>query len=197
MIGSSTLLQVTTFTILLKKEISLHLIEIAQIILAQLPLLPKVESFTVIASSSPLSIPCMCVKQLQSSVFVTPWTAVHQASLSTGFFRQEYWSGLPFPSPYFTQLTSYKYCSLNEAVHLLDTGPLSYIFKLAIQSSKMKKKYGLCPKEIPCLPTAKALKLCCLGSNLNFFTYCPCNLMSLNFSFLTCEMGIITLTLVL
>ena len=27
----------------------------------------------------------------------TPWTVAHQASLSMGFFRQEYWSGLPFP----------------------------------------------------------------------------------------------------
>ena len=30
---------------------------------------------------------------------VTPWTATHQALLSLGFSRQEYWSGLPFPSP--------------------------------------------------------------------------------------------------
>ena len=29
----------------------------------------------------------------------TPWTAAHQAPLSTEFSRQEYWSGLPFPSP--------------------------------------------------------------------------------------------------
>ena len=29
----------------------------------------------------------------------TPWTATHQAPLSTGFSRQEDWSGLPFPSP--------------------------------------------------------------------------------------------------
>ena len=28
-----------------------------------------------------------------------PRTAVYQASLSVGFSRQEYWSGLPFPSP--------------------------------------------------------------------------------------------------
>ena len=28
----------------------------------------------------------------------TPWTVAHQAALSMGFFRQEYWSGLPFPS---------------------------------------------------------------------------------------------------
>jgi len=32
-------------------------------------------------------------------LFVTLWTAAHQASLSIGFSRQEYWSGLPFPSP--------------------------------------------------------------------------------------------------
>ena len=31
-------------------------------------------------------------------LFVTPWTVVRQASLSMGFSRQEYWSGLPFPS---------------------------------------------------------------------------------------------------
>ena len=30
---------------------------------------------------------------------VTPWTAAHQAPLSTGLSRQEYWGGLPFPSP--------------------------------------------------------------------------------------------------
>ena len=29
---------------------------------------------------------------------VTPWTIAHQALLSMGFSRQEYWSGLPFPS---------------------------------------------------------------------------------------------------
>ena len=29
----------------------------------------------------------------------TPWTVAGQAPLSMGFPRQEYWSGLPFPSP--------------------------------------------------------------------------------------------------
>ena len=32
-------------------------------------------------------------------LFVTPWTVTHQAPLSMGFPRQEYWSGLTFPSP--------------------------------------------------------------------------------------------------
>ena len=32
-------------------------------------------------------------------LFVTPWTIAYRALLSMGFSRQEYWSGLPFPSP--------------------------------------------------------------------------------------------------
>ena len=32
-------------------------------------------------------------------LFVTLWTVAHQAPLSMGFSRQEYWSGLPFPPP--------------------------------------------------------------------------------------------------
>ena len=30
---------------------------------------------------------------------MTPWTVAHQAPLSMGFSRQEYWSGVPCPSP--------------------------------------------------------------------------------------------------
>ena len=36
---------------------------------------------------------------LFSYVFVTQWTVAHQAPLSMGFPRQEYWSELPFPTP--------------------------------------------------------------------------------------------------
>ena len=32
-------------------------------------------------------------------LFATLWTVAGQAPLSMGFSRQEYWSGLPFPSP--------------------------------------------------------------------------------------------------
>ena len=32
-------------------------------------------------------------------LFATPWMVAYQASPSMGFSRQEYWSGLPFPSP--------------------------------------------------------------------------------------------------
>ena len=40
------------------------------------------------------------VKSLsRARLFTTPWTVAYQAPLSMGFYRQEYWSGLPFPSP--------------------------------------------------------------------------------------------------
>ena len=42
----------------------------------------------------------MHAKSLQScQLCAKPWTAAHQAPLSMGFSRQEYWIGLPFPSP--------------------------------------------------------------------------------------------------
>ena len=37
-------------------------------------------------------------------LLVTPWTAAHQAPLPMGFSRQEYWSGLPLPSPRFSTI---------------------------------------------------------------------------------------------
>ena len=49
-------------------------------------------------------IPLLTVKVKVKSLshvqlFATPWTVAYQASLSMGFSKQEYWSGLPFPSP--------------------------------------------------------------------------------------------------
>ena len=42
----------------------------------------------------------MKVKLLSHVLFIAiAWTVAHQAPLSMGFSRQEYWSGLPFPSP--------------------------------------------------------------------------------------------------
>ena len=45
----------------------------------------------------PISLLFSCY--VMSDSFVIPWTAAHQAPLSMGFPRQEYWSGLSFPSP--------------------------------------------------------------------------------------------------
>ena len=42
--------------------------------------------------------PCLLSHFRGVRLFVTPWIAAHQAPLSMGFSRQDYWSGLPFPS---------------------------------------------------------------------------------------------------
>ena len=45
---------------------------------------------------------CMKVKGKSLSrvrLLATPWTGAHQAPPSMGFSRQEYWSGVPLPSP--------------------------------------------------------------------------------------------------
>ena len=41
----------------------------------------------------------MCLSFSCVQLFATLWTVARQAPLSMGFSRQEYWSGLPFPSP--------------------------------------------------------------------------------------------------
>ena len=62
----------------------------------------------------------MKVKSLSRvGLFSTPWTAAYQAPHSMGFSRQEYWSGVPLPSPFRStdifnfdkaQLTSFFFC---------------------------------------------------------------------------------------
>ena len=44
-------------------------------------------------------------------LFATPWTAAYQAPPSMGFSRQEYWSGVPLPSPY-----NRRYSLINEMI---------------------------------------------------------------------------------
>ena len=48
-------------------------------------------------------LPCWLLEEVKSlsrvQLFATPWTVVSQAPPSMEFSRQEYWSGLPFPSP--------------------------------------------------------------------------------------------------
>ena len=42
----------------------------------------------------------VCAQSLRHiQLFVTPWIVAHQAPLSMEFSRQEYWTGLPFPTP--------------------------------------------------------------------------------------------------
>ena len=42
---------------------------------------------------------CMLSRFSHVQLFATLWTVAHQALLSMGFSKQEYWSGFPFPTP--------------------------------------------------------------------------------------------------
>ena len=61
-----------------------------------LPCLIPVTSLTALVHWLSLHV---CYLLIHIWVFATPSTEAHQAPLSMGFSRQEYWSGLPFPSP--------------------------------------------------------------------------------------------------
>ena len=53
-------------------------------------------------------------------IFATPWTIARQAPLSMGFSRQEYWSGLPFPTPpYFINISSCRWENKNRSLMVL------------------------------------------------------------------------------
>ena len=60
--------------------------------------LPLLETYVRRKSSSLLTLKSESeVSHIR--LFETPWTVAHRAPPSMGFSRQEYWSGLPFPSP--------------------------------------------------------------------------------------------------
>ena len=56
-------------------------------------------------------------------LFATPWTVAYQGPLSMGFSRQEYWSGVPFPSPGNLPNTGIKPRSLTLWVDALPSEP--------------------------------------------------------------------------
>ena len=68
----------------------------------EVALLLPLEGHQSYSFRTPSSWPHLTLRaQLLSRVwrFATPWTVVHQAPLPMESSRQEYWSGLPFPSP--------------------------------------------------------------------------------------------------
>ena len=61
-------------------------------------LCPSTNSVLVTLGKAGLALcACVCFRHVQLPA--TPWTVALQAPLSIGFSRQEYWSGLPVPSP--------------------------------------------------------------------------------------------------
>ena len=58
------------------------------------------ETFKIILTWSILALLLLLLSRFSHvRLHVTPWTAAHQARPFMGFSRQEYWSGLPLPSP--------------------------------------------------------------------------------------------------
>ena len=59
-------------------------------------------------------------------LLATPWTAAYQAPLSMGFARQEYWSGVPLPSPRLqsTRSQRVRHDWMTNTVHIIFPGVL-------------------------------------------------------------------------
>ena len=69
-------------------------------------------------------------------LFVTPWTAAHQAPPSMGFSRQEYWGGVPLPSPEY----------LLRPVQLQNLSSWQLLpMEIYIEIPDMQKKKGILP----------------------------------------------------
>ena len=114
-------------------------------------------------------------------LFATPWTAAHQAPMSTEFFRQEYWSRLPFPplgdlpnpgtesmfpalvGEFFTTEPPEKLTYLhrrNKNIHPYKTWMGVLLHGRFIHNSQILEK----PK---CLSIGKCIKDCCISIQCN------------------------------
>ena len=83
----------------------------------------------------------MKVKSLSRvSLLATPWTAAYQAPLSMGFSRQEYWSGVPLPSP------NLNLCRSKCVDHRALFFPWNHLF-LAPSKMLTRKHYGGAPGD--------------------------------------------------
>jgi len=72
---------------------------------------------------------CWCLVVQSCLTLATSWTVACQAPLSTALPRQEYWSGLPFPS--------YIYIH----IYLLCTGPIAHVFSKYHSGGKRLRRY--------------------------------------------------------
>ena len=82
-VGFCALLQGISLT----QELNPHLLRLLRWQAGSLPPVPRGKTYV-----------CICFSRSAALISATPRTVTHQAPLSMEFFRQEYWSGLPFPS---------------------------------------------------------------------------------------------------
>ena len=86
-----------------------------------------------------------CVRLL-----ATPWTAAYQAPPSMGFSRQEYWSGVPLPSPMLTRETRLNLTSLILQSYLEKLHKLKFQ-SLDFSSASRKIRLTVSPKMVTIL----------------------------------------------
>ena len=97
-------------------------------------------------------------------LFMTPWTVAHQALLSIGFSRQEYWSGLPFPTP----------GDLSNPGIESSSSAMSGIVSNLIASRNKPTVYLGCPKEWKWSPWGPKARRKLLNTN-SFWGWKPCS----------------------
>ena len=71
-------------------------------------------------------------------LFVTPWTAAHQAPQSMGFSRQEYWSGLPAYTEKNSILSQYMKCGASPLAFNLLAFRAVFFLRVLMWSLNMK-----------------------------------------------------------
>ena len=79
----------------------------------------------------------------------TPWTAAHQAPPSMGFSRQEYWSGVPLPSPNSSIVITYYFSYLFNLKNTVKTMAMN-IYSDHNKLWKILKEVGI-PDHLICL----------------------------------------------
>ena len=109
-----------------------------------------------------------CFSHVQ--LFVTPWTVAHEAPLSIGFSRQEYWSGLPFPSPGDLPDSGIESASLMSDRPIppkMSWNAVSFVPQVAIYPHLLEVSWIKCPiqQKIVC----NVMHACCCFSHLLLF----------------------------
>ena len=64
-----------------------------------IPILTPLQNYMNLTFCKISACVCVCSCFCHVQLFATLWTTAHQAPLSMGFSRQEYWNGLPYPPP--------------------------------------------------------------------------------------------------
>ena len=85
-------------------------------------------------------------------LLATPWTAAYQAPLSIGFSRQEYWSGVPLPSPGLcNRWPHFPFSGKKDTVpHLLGVLPAEKVSVSHSAASNSLGPHGLQPARLLC-----------------------------------------------